>query len=165
MMICPSCGASVPDQADFCPNCGASMRQGTSASYNNPNTTNYGANPMQPTAPITQKDIAVSIILTIITCGIYGYYWLYTQDSDLQTLLPRPGATSSGMVVLYSLITCGIYHYYWMYKAGEMIDQCKNQRGVPSSNSGILYLVLSLVGLAIVSHALIQNELNNYAQQ
>ena len=32
-----------------------------------------------------------------------------------------------------------------------------------SSNSGVLYLILSILGLSIVSYALIQNELNNLA--
>lgn len=50
-----------------------------------------------------------------------------------------------------------------MYKRGEILDQVKTARGLQSSNSGVLYLILSILGLSIVSYALIQNELNNLA--
>ena len=41
--------------------------------------------------------------------------------------------------------------------------EIKTARGIASSNSGVLYLVLGIVGLSIVSWALMQNELNNLA--
>ncbi len=53
--------------------------------------------------------------------------------------------------------------WYWMYKQGEAIDQVKQSRGIASGNTGILYLILSIVGLGIVSYALMQNEINNLA--
>lgn len=103
------------------------------------------------------------IIFSLITCGIYGLYWLYTMTEDTNRLSGNPNATSGGMVILFSLITCGIYLWYWMYKRGEILDQVKTARGLQSSNSGVLYLILSILGLSIVSCALIQNELNNLA--
>lgn len=140
---------------------------------------NYNNVPQQPTPPPApqytpptppvgygpqKQNIALCIILSIVTCGIYMYYWLYRMTEDTKLLNNDPNATSGGMVVLLSLVTCGIYLYYWMYKQGESIDAAKNARGVASSNSGILYLILSLVGLSIVSLALMQNEINTMAQ-
>lgn len=67
------------------------------------------------------------------------------------------------LCIILSLVTCGIYGIYWVYTAGSKIDEAKTARGIPSSNSNVLYLILNLVGLAIVTDALIQNELNNMA--
>ncbi|MCR5703952.1 MAG: DUF4234 domain-containing protein [Eubacterium sp.] len=112
---------------------------------------------------ITQRNVAVCIILSIVTCGLYGLYWLICLNNDTNTLAGNSNGTSGGVVVLLSIITCGIYLLYWLYKQGETIDQLKTAKGRPSSNSGILYLILAVVGLSIVSYALMQSELNQLA--
>lgn len=113
---------------------------------------------------IQERNIVTCIILSIITCGIYGIYWEICLVNDLNVAADTPNDTSGGMVFLLSIITCGIYMLYWIYKAGEKVQAAQAKRGLPSdSNSGILYLVLSLVGFSIVSYCLIQNELNKMA--
>lgn len=111
---------------------------------------------------IEKRNIAVCIILSIVTCGIYGIYWFIKLNDDTNTASCTYG-TSGGMAFLFTLITCGIYGIYWAYKQGEKIDAAKNSRGIPSSNSGILYLILSIFGLSIVAWALMQSELNQMA--
>ena len=107
---------------------------------------------------IQQRNIAVCIILSIVTCGIYGIL-----SNDTNTVSNAENATSGGVAFVLSLITCNIYGLYWAYKQGEKIDKAKTDRGIPSSNSGILYLILCLFGLGIVAEALMQNELNSLA--
>lgn len=111
---------------------------------------------------IQKRSIAVCIILSIVTCGIYGIYWYICLNNDTNTASNTFG-TSGGMVVLLTFVTCGIYGFYWAFKQGEKLDAAKNSRGIPSSNSGILYLILSLFGFSIVAWALMQNELNKLA--
>lgn len=111
---------------------------------------------------IKQRNIAVCIILSIVTCGIYGLYWLACLNNDTNTA-SGTFSTSGGMVVLLTIITCNIYGIYWAFKQGEKIDAAKASRGIPSSNSGILYLILSLFGFGIIAWALMQNELNKLA--
>ena len=109
---------------------------------------------------VQKRNIAVCIILTIITCGIYGLYWIAVVNDELNYMSGRQGATSGGMVVLFSIITCGIYEYYWMYKMGEIVEELRQRRGLPGGSSPIVYLLLSIFGLSIVSMGLMQNELN-----
>ena len=54
---------------------------------------------------------------------------------------------SIALCIILSIVTCGIYGIYW------------------SSNSGILYLILCLLGLGIIAWALMQSELNKFAEQ
>lgn len=113
---------------------------------------------------VKNRNIAVCIILSIITCGIYGIYWLICMVNDLNVAADTPNDTSGGVVFLLSIITCNIYFWYWCYKAGEKVQLAQQKRGLPSdSNSGVLYLILSIFGLSIVTYCLIQSELNKMA--
>ena len=75
----------------------------------------------------------------------------------------RPNATSGGMVLLLNIVTCGIYGFYWFFKAGEAMDELRYRNNQPSGSLAIIYLVLSVLGLSIVSMALLQSEVNKYA--
>ncbi|MDE7477706.1 MAG: DUF4234 domain-containing protein, partial [Lachnospiraceae bacterium] len=101
------------------------------------------------------------IILSIVTCGIYGLYWFVCLTNDTNTAAKTEG-TSGGMALLLSIITCNIYGLYWAYKQGEKIDIAKQNHGLSSSNSGVLYLILCLL-IPDVAWALMQNELNTLA--
>lgn len=112
---------------------------------------------------IERRNIAVCIVLTLVTCGIYGIYWIVCLTNDVNTVSGDVNGTSGGMVVLLTIVTCGIYGIYWAYKQGEKLDFIKNNRGIPSSNSGVLYLILQIFGFGIIAYALMQNELNKLA--
>ena len=179
LRICPNCGSNNPDGTAFCANCGSPVSNGApnngaippqaqpnfQGSAPNGGMTPppvFNGNPF-PGGHIEQRNIALCIILSIITCGIYGLYWIYKLTEDVNTLKGDPNATSGGIVILLGIITCGIYMWYWLYKQGDNLDQIKASRGLPAGNSGILYLILAIVGLGIISYALMQNELNQLA--
>ncbi len=112
---------------------------------------------------IQQRNIAVCIILSIVTCGIYGLYWFVCLSDDTNRISGDAYGTSGGMALVLTIITCNIYGIYWAYKQGEKIDRAKMNRGLPSGNNGVLYLILTLFGFSIIAWALMQNELNNLA--
>lgn len=111
---------------------------------------------------VQRREIAVCIILSLITCGFYSIYWFICLTDDTNYITGHQD-TSGGMAFLLSLITCRIYSLYWMYKQGEKLDNAKTAHGIPSSNSGILYLVLDVFGFGIVSYALMQDSINKLA--
>lgn len=110
---------------------------------------------------IEKKSIALYIVLSIVTCGIFGLVWFVMITNDLNKLSGQPNATSGGVALLLTIVTCGIYGLYWAYKCGEKIDNIKNSRGIPSSNSGVLYIILYLVTGGLITYALVQNEINS----
>lgn len=113
---------------------------------------------------IEERNIGLCIVLTIITIGIYGLYWLYMVVEDVNTLLETPNATSGGMVVLLSIVTCSIYLIYWMYITGQALDNyIVTKEGGQHGSRGVLYMVLAIVGFSIIDWALLQNELNQRA--
>ena len=104
------------------------------------------------------KSIALCIVLSLITCGIYGLYWMYCLAEDVNIVTGRADA-SGGMVLLLSIVTCGIYGLYWLYKCGDAMDRLRGGGGY----LGILYLLLGLLGFGVISFALLQSNLNEYA--
>lgn len=109
---------------------------------------------------VQNRNIAVCIILSIITCGLYGLYWMACLANEVNTVSGRQNDMSGGLVVVLSIITCNIFHLYWIYTAGQKIDDVRQARGIPSQNNGLIYLLLALFGFGIVAWALLQNELN-----
>lgn len=105
------------------------------------------------------RSVAMCIVLTIVTCGIYGLYWMYCIHQDVQEVCNNPMQTEGGMVILLTLVTCGIYGVYWSYRMGQALDEA---RGTPGGSQAIAYLLLSLFEFHIIAWALMQNELNRF---
>ena len=165
-MYCKKCGQELPEGSKFCPNCGADNSAAETAQENTQQQTVFNGTVNNGTSAsgITNRNIGICILLAIITCGIYGYVWLYQMAEDLKRASGDANAPSGSMVLLLSIVTCGIYLWYWLYKAGEMVNKAKTARGIATdSNASIIYIVLAVFGLSIVSYCLIQNELNKLA--
>ena len=107
-----------------------------------------------------KKNIVTCVVLTIITLGIYGLYWIAKINDDIKTLSKDDTMPSGGMVVLLSIITCGIYSIYWAYKMGQLLYKAQKDRKVEDAkDNSILYLIIELV-FAIINPILMQNEIN-----
>ena len=113
---------------------------------------------------IKEKNLVTSIILTIVTCGIYGIIWFIELNDDAKAVSNDETMQSGGIAFLLTLVTCGIYGIYWAYKMGKAINQAKINRGMPEDDKSILYLILQILGLGIVNYALMQNDLNEMAK-
>ena len=138
-------------------NTGANERTNNQTNYNQQNVVGgYRAN-------IKKRDIAITIILSIVTCGIYGLVWFFYLVNDLNIAAQTPSDKTPGMVLLLSIVTCGIYGLIWIYNAGNKVDRIRQFNGEAPSNSAVLYLVLCIFGLGIVAYCLIQSELNRVA--
>ena len=173
-MKCKKCGNEMPEGSKFCGVCGEPVSGGSQSFGGEPPR---APQPPRPSyshqdygrgnnyrAPITARSIPMAIILSIITCGIYGIYWLYCLVNDLNTASGHEGDTSGGMVILFSIVTCNIYGLYWYYTAGSKVGEIQEYDGRPRDTYlGVLYLVLDLLGFSIINMALIQNELNKVA--
>lgn len=109
-----------------------------------------------------KRSVGLSIVLSIITCGIYGLYWQYMIANDVNTVSGHTSDTSGGFVILFSILTCGIYNLYWLYQCGVKLDETAENHGGSKKQSALLYLILGIFGLSIISIAIIQSELNNY---
>ena len=106
-----------------------------------------------------QRNLALCIIFSIITCGIYELYWIVCITDEANELSENPNYASGIFALLLTIVTCNIYGLYWAYQMGEKIDIIKQKRGKSTSNSGVLYLILQLI-FPLIGLVLMQNEVN-----
>ena len=100
------------------------------------------------------KNIVLCVVLSIVTCGIYGLYWMWTLNETARTVNPTEWQMGGGMVILLSIVTCGIFGLYWYYKMGKAF------MAVGAPDNSLLYLVLSIFGLSIVNWCIMQDSIN-----
>jgi len=113
--------------------------------------------------PLSQEfyvQIALGIVLSILTCGLYNIYWNAKQFRAMNALLGRE-EYKFWFWLLLSILTCGVFHVYYEYKMGSDLQEYLKTRGLQvSPNLAIIGLVLSCLGLTVVSDAIYQHELN-----
>ncbi len=100
------------------------------------------------------KSIGLCVLLSFVTCGIYGLYWMSCINSAARTANPAEWDKGFLTVFLLSIITCGIYGLYWFYKMG------KSFAGPTGTDNSVLYLVLALFGLGLVNYIIMQDQIN-----
>ncbi|MGN1406265.1 MAG: DUF4234 domain-containing protein, partial [Erysipelotrichaceae bacterium] len=61
------------------------------------------------------RSIWLYILFNILTCGIYGLYFVYDLARDVNIICSDDGESTPGLIVyiLLCILTCGIYNIYW----------------------------------------------------
>jgi len=100
------------------------------------------------------------ILLTLVTCGIYGIYWLYLVTKEINAALGEERIN----FVLYFLvgILCFPLIFVGMYKIDEAVVELQTRAGLPGKPNFVLWILLSLlagVGTYIMEYQ-VQEALN-----
>lgn len=180
-MYCKNCGKELTATQKFCPACGTPQNISVEAQPPvNVNIYSGGYNPRsggepggyQPgTAPApgplaTDRSLVMYILLSLITCGIYGWYFLYCMARDVNIACAGDGENTPGLakLILLSLVTCGIYGYYWYYKLGNRLAANAPRYGMSFQENGSTVIIWCVVGYLICGfgswvamHILIKN--------
>ncbi|AEH44990.1 hypothetical protein Thein_1119 [Thermodesulfatator indicus DSM 15286] len=113
-----------------------------------------------PSALPEPTSVAKEVILTLITCGLWGLIWQYQQIKTVNALLGRE-EFHFWKWLLFTFITCGLYHLYHEYLMGRAIVRVQHKYGLPPSESlPAISLIVTLLSLGIITDALQQKELN-----
>jgi hypothetical protein len=107
-----------------------------------------------------KREPMMVVLFTILTCGIYGWFWLYTTVTEIKNALGREDI-NPGMELVLSIVTCGIYMIYLFYKYPQLMMEMQDRAGRPRNDISMTTLLLAVFGLGIVSIAIMQSELNN----
>ncbi|MCR5251710.1 MAG: DUF4234 domain-containing protein [Lachnospiraceae bacterium] len=177
-MFCEKCGTQVPDGSSVCPNCGAPLSTGAKvgsavsaaagaaqdvfgqaeqslgSALNNVSQSMGGPNLQQsPTGgPLkTDRSLVMYILLTIVTCGIYGYYFVYTMARDVNIACEGDGEQTAGLVafIVLSMVTCGFYAYYWYYKMANRLQANAPRYGLNFTENGTTVLLWCVIGMFV----------------
>ena len=99
---------------------------------------------------IQEKNFVTVLLLSIVTCGIYAFYYYYVMTQDINTMVGDDGQNvDPATVVLLTLVTCGFYSWYWYYVQGNRMKALADQNCIPCQENGTTYLLWVLVGSLI----------------
>ena len=168
MKYCEKCKKEYSNRFKYCQECGGELveiveAEKTATPNEPPKTEQKTApnkaeqQPQKKVVVIKHRSIPLAIFLSIITCGIYGIYWMVKITNDTNALTKDTEFVSGIVAFLLTLVTCGIFMIYWAYKIGKKVDQLDN---TGSDHTSILFLVLSIICLDIVVFALTQDTIN-----
>ena len=77
-----------------------------------------------PRIPVkTDYSLLMYILLSIVTCGIYGLYFTYKMAQDTNQICAGDGDKTAGLgaYILLSLVTCGIYSFWLSIKMQQWV--------------------------------------------
>lgn len=110
----------------------------------------------------------LGLILTLITCGIYGIYWTYQITKSIG-IIRGDYENDFWKLLLLSILTCGIYNIYWHYQAAKTIfaAQTRTTNMVPQDRS-MMFLAFYIVNLctaiplSILVPVFLQSDINTF---
>ena len=167
-MFCPHCGARLEGAERFCQNCGAPLEKSvpekvtesfdafTDAAAEQARgayqDVKNGLEGVPVTGPLrTDRSLLIYVLLSIITCGIYGLYFIYAMARDINIACEGDGQKTRGLLgyFLLSIITCGIYPLFWEYSIGNRMAEGARRYGMEFQENGTTVLMWQIFGVAL----------------
>lgn len=89
-----------------------------------------------------ERSLASVIVLSIVTCGIYAYVWMW---KTLGVLIEENGDTSMSKPVRFLL--CFVYAGWIIFgiQANDQLNQLRAKRGIAAKDQKTLLLILGIV--------------------
>ena len=102
----------------------------------------------------TNRGMLKTILLTIITCGIYGIWFYSTVGEDINLVASkRDGKKTMHYCLLFFLvgpITCEIATLVWSHKISERIGNEARARGIATNFGASTFWLWNVLGLLIL---------------
>lgn len=119
----------------------------------------------KPMRRIYRRTIALSILYTFITFGIYLFFWQYEIANETNGISKERRSVCPSLVVFLSIITFGIYGCVWAYQLGKQQNQFYLTRFNIQKDYHALYLVLHIVNylvpfLTLICYCIMQSRIN-----
>ena len=73
---------------------------------------------MDASPTIQKRNIGLYVVLTFITCGLFGLYWFCTLNDDTNQVSGHTEAMGGVAALLLSIVTCGIYSLIYQSQSG-----------------------------------------------
>ena len=110
-------------------------------------------------AELHVRNIAVDIILSILTCFLWNLFVQYKQMQAVNDMMKQEQYSFWSWFLL-CFVTCGLYHVYHEYRMALDIEEGLGEAKDP--NGPMISLVLCVFGLSVVADAIQQSRINQY---
>ena len=97
---------------------------------------------------IKQRSLAMLILLSVLTCGVYPIYFWYKYTQDVNKVCAGDGETTVDFITVFllSFVTCGIYYYIWVHRLGDRLYKNAPKYGLAFSEDGTTILLWVILG-------------------
>lgn len=106
------------------------------------------------------SNIALYLVLTLLTLGLFNLYWNWRQMRSCNELL---GRREFGFLwwLFLTIITFGIYHLFYQYKMGAAINEIQALLELPVTEGlPLISVIAAILGVGVVADCIHQYELN-----
>ena len=104
------------------------------------------------------RNIALDLVLTLVTCGLFNFYVQYQQILAMNDILKKTKYDFFAWL-FFCVITCGLYHIYHEYRISTDLATVLNKS---EEKSAIISLLLTIFGFCFILDAIQQSEINRY---
>lgn len=156
---CPFCAEEIAANAKACRFCRSEISDGPGGAAPAKVTSS------EPSGPLGEdRGVGMAVVLTFLTCGIYGLVLLYKIGDELNRHQDR-NRINPGVDLLLTLCTCGLWSFVIMYKYPAALREIAQAESRPVVDITVPCLLLSLLGgfpgwLAAI--AILQSEVNKH---
>lgn len=105
-----------------------------------------------------QRSVIMVLLLSVITCGIYLFFWVYSTRQEMNAYLNDNSKSPELNTIL--AILCGVYWFFIMYDYSNDITKMQQKAALPVKDMAIVNLLLSIFGFGLVSILIMQSQLN-----
>jgi hypothetical protein len=179
MRKCPFCLQEIPEEAKVCKHCSKTVVKRCpscneeivataikcrfcQSDIGAPGPIPVKATVMRDDVPCGERrDIVLTLILMIVTCGIYGLVLLYRMGDEINRHSGR-NELNPGLDLLLTLLTCGFWGWYVMYRYPKALQDLITEEGGPTTDLVLPCLLFAIFGMGIVSLLILQGELNKH---
>jgi hypothetical protein len=101
---------------------------------------------------IKKRGLLSYILLSGITCGIYGFWRIYVLARDVNLMCDGDGKKTRGLLgyIFFGIITAGIYCLVWFYMLGDRLQDNAKRYDLSFKESGGTVLLWYLLGSFII---------------
>lgn len=104
---------------------------------------------------IKQRSLAKLIVLSFLTCGIYGFFFWWGYINDINEVCVCDGKRSPNLIVvmLLSFFTCGLYNLFWLHRQGERLQSIAPDYKLRLKQGGSSVLIKYILGSFLMGFA------------
>jgi hypothetical protein len=97
---------------------------------------------------IKQRSLLTVILLSIVTCGIYGIVFWYSYSDDMNKVCNGDGKQTQNYLIVFllSMVTCGIYGFIWFYGVANRLRDNAPRYGTSFAEDGSTVLLWMILG-------------------
>jgi hypothetical protein len=95
-----------------------------------------------------ERNTAVVLLLSLFTCAIYNFYYLYVTTQELMEATEERDIAPATELIL-SVVSCGLFGGYIEYRNQQLIDRWYVQRGLAHEPKANVVGLLNLAALFV----------------